>query len=471
MRYDEMRQHVETHFRTVLQKYKDRISLEGDVSDAAKEALRGSIGFVDDDIWHELALQPDQDGSDLLSRFKTLRGVRDLSTKEDALLLAEYRKGYRSLLEAALNYQTSLDDYEIENQPQTTRAAVIPTDTLPEAVDYRMTVKDYMSEGQRGELWAAKTISEKHDALDLLGVITGNKPTSQLTKADARMVKATVARLPKNRSKDPRTRDLSLADMMLVADVPKLATRTVNAYLSAFQSFAAWAVNNGHMDENIFTGTRLPQKTRDSTKQRAAFDAAQLGLMFGHLTANQANLVRKDDHKWPTLIAMFTGARLNEVAQLHTCDVRQVNGTWCIDINDDDEKTLKTAASRRLVPVHQRLLDTGFLAFVDGRRSGAARLFPSLSYSAQNGYGRNVGRWFNEKFLPALALKQDTLVFHSLRHSMVTLLSQADVPDSMVKALVGHGQVGVTHTSYFKTGFTVEQLKREIDKFTFQITE
>ena len=50
---------------------------------------------------------------------------------------------------------------------------------------------------------------------------------------------------------------------------------------------------------------------------------------------------------------------------------------------------------------------------------------------------------------------------------MVTLLTQADVPDSRVKAIMGHGQVGVTHTSYFKSGFTVEQLKREIDKFMF----
>ncbi len=473
MRYDEMRQHVETHFRTVLQKYKNRILVEGDPSGQAVDALRSSISFVDDDLWLEGANEPDDHGSTLLSQFKARAGIGDLSAGQDDMLLREYRKGYRSLLVAALNQHESLGIYELDRASSDVTAAptnesTTSTNTDPEIVPYRVAVQEYMSEGQRGELWAAKTISEKHDALDLLGLISNNKPPARWTKADARLAKATVTRLPKNRNKDKRTRDLCLADMLLVEGVSKLSIRTMNAYLSAFQSFAAWAVNNGHMKENVFSGTRMPQKTRDNSNQREAFDAQQLALMFKHLTSNPDKLVNKDDHKWPTLIAMFTGARLNEVAQLHTGDVRQFDGTWCIDINDNDGKTLKTSASRRLVPVHQQLLDVGLLNFVKDRSIGpSVRLFPSFSYSAQNGYGRNVGRWFNEKFLPALGLKQNTLVFHSLRHSMITLLTQADVPDSIVRALVGHGQEGVTHTSYFKLGFSVEQLKRELDKFTF----
>lgn len=159
------------------------------------------------------------------------------------------------------------------------------------------------------------------------------------------------------------------------------------------------------------------------------------------------------------------------MAQLHISDIKQSEGIWCIDINDNAGKALKNSSSQRLVPVHQALLEAGLIEFVEKRKAGATvRLFPDFSYSVQNGYGRNVERWFNKKLLPALALKQDTLVFHSLRHSMTTMLSRADVPDIMVKAILGHAQVGVTHTSYFKSGFTVEQLQREINKFTFHET-
>ncbi|SFN58910.1 Phage integrase family protein [Roseovarius lutimaris] len=477
MRYDEMRQHVETHFRTALQKHKERLLSEGDGSGQRANTLRSSISLVEDDIWLELAAQPDEQGSDLLSQFKTRAGVGKLTAEQDELLLQEYRKGYRSFLALALEYNANLDQYDLTQPSHSTRqstdaAHLQGADRQPDVVAYATTVHEYLTEGQRGALWAAKTISEKRDALKLLGVITNSKPTANLTKADARKVKDVVTRLPKNRNKDSRTRDLSLADMLDVKGVDKLSTRTVNVYLSAYQSFATWAVNNGHATTNVFTGTRLANKTRDKTDQRDAFTPAQLRLLFRHLTVNPDNLVRKDDHKWPTLIAMFTGARLNEVAQLHIRNIQQLDGIWCIDINDDAGKSLKNASSRRQIPVHQALLKAGFIEFVEKRKTGVAvRLFPDLSYSTQNGYGRNVGTWFNQTLLPTLALKQKTLVFHSLRHSMTTLLSRADVPDIMVKAILGHTQVGVTHTSYFKSGFTAEQLKREIDKFDFRDTE
>ena len=50
MRYDEMRLYVETHFRAVLQKYKERMLLEGDASGQRADALRGSISPVEDDF-------------------------------------------------------------------------------------------------------------------------------------------------------------------------------------------------------------------------------------------------------------------------------------------------------------------------------------------------------------------------------------------------------------------------------------
>ena len=473
MRYDEMRQHVEVHFRRVFQKYKDRLLSEGDASGERADTLRSSISLVDDDIWLELAALPDEQGHGLLSQFKALAGVGTLTVEQDELLLQEFRKGYRSFLASAQQYCDTLDSYDLAPPNDSTQQSIDTTqlqgsDTRPKLIAYETSVHEYLTEGQRGELWAAKTISEKTDALKLLGTITDSKPLARLTKDDARKVKEVVAALPKNRSKDIRTRNLSLSDMLLVEGIDKLSTRTVNAYLSAFQAFATWAANNGHASENVFTGTRLANKTRDKTKRRDAFTPEQLRLLFKHLTTNPENLVRKEDHKWPTLIAMFTGARLNEVAQLHITDIKQLDAIWCIDINDDAGKALKNASSQRIVPIHKALIEAGLLDFVEQRKArGTVRLFPALSYSAQNGYGRNVGRWFNEKLLPALELKQTTLVFHSLRHSMTTLLSRADVPETMVKAILGHGQTGVTHNSYFKSGFAHEQLKREIEKFNF----
>jgi hypothetical protein len=120
MRYDEMRQHVETHFRSVLQKYKDRLLSEGDGSGQRADALRRSLSLVEDDIWLEVALQPDEQGSDLLSQFKARAGVDKLTAEQDDLLLQEYRKGYRSFLTSALEHNANLDQYDLTQPSHST---------------------------------------------------------------------------------------------------------------------------------------------------------------------------------------------------------------------------------------------------------------------------------------------------------------------------------------------------------------
>ncbi len=117
MRYDEMRQHVETHFRTALQKLKERMLSEGDGSGQRVDALRGSISLVEDDFWLELADQPDEQGNGLLSQFKARAGIGMLSTEHDELLLQEYRKGYRSFLTAALEQHATFAQYELNERP------------------------------------------------------------------------------------------------------------------------------------------------------------------------------------------------------------------------------------------------------------------------------------------------------------------------------------------------------------------
>ena len=167
---------------------------------------------------------------------------------------------------------------------------------------------------------------------------------------------------------------------------------------------------------------------------------------------------------------MFTGMRLNEIAQLEVQDIELRDEVWCINVTPDGEgmKRLKNASSRRRVPVHSKLATSGFVDFDQTQKaSGHVRLFPDLTYSPQNGFGRNAGRWFNERFLPELELGGGGLVFHCLRHTMITRLAQAGVEEPLVKAIVGHSQTGVTYSTYFKEGFLPAQLSDAINRFNF----
>jgi len=170
--------------------------------------------------------------------------------------------------------------------------------------------------------------------------------------------------------------------------------------------------------------------------------------------------------RWGSLIGIYTGARLNEICQLAVGDVRVVDGVWCFDLNEEgDGKSLKTGSSKRLVPVHSQLLKRGLLGFVQGvRDDGHHRLFHTLTYDPKNKWGRALGRWFNDRFLEKLSIKTRHLSFHSLRHSMVTELSQAGVDEPLVKSIIGHKRSGVTGGVYLK-GYKTEQTRDALERF------
>jgi integrase len=66
-----------------------------------------------------------------------------------------------------------------------------------------------------------------------------------------------------------------------------------------------------------------------------------------------------------------------------------------------------------------------------------------------------------------LGLKEKGISFHSFRHTVTTGLYHADVPEPIVKSIVGHEQQGVTQQHYFSSGYKVSQLRDALEKLDF----
>lgn len=475
MRYDDMRNHVRDHFTGLLRGFRDRSAADGPASGLSMDALRASQGLSEGDPGDWAAMAHAEGAEGLLRAFCAARGISpEPGGRARDLLLAELQKGYREYITRAVEHTAEFDTLTLEQvaepAPVKQQARVEHNIVDPDALPLADVLSRYFNEIDRTGALAAKTKGEKQDALALMAELTGDKPPAHMTKADAQEIKAALFKLPKNRSKNPKTRDLPLSEALELPGVQRISARTMNVYLGNMQHFCGWAVNNGYAADNVFHGLRLKPKGRAGSDGREAFSSDQLHLMFKHLTDPESALVRKDVHKWPALIGMFTGMRLNEVAQLEVQDIELQGEVWCINVTPDGEgnKRLKNASSKRRVPVHDRLIAAGFLDFHQAQTSaGHSRLFPSLTYTAQNGYGRNAGRWFNNRFLAELGLDGQGLTYHCLRHTMVTRLAQADVEEPEIKALVGHSQTGVTFGTYFKGGFLPEQLRVAINRFDF----
>jgi integrase len=470
MRYDEMRRHVLDHFQTRLDNLREQIAAHGPPDEYTQAAMRNSRSIADEAPGDFLGTgaQAEQDAllASLLARWQR---TETLSDAQKVLLLGEINSGFKAYLDSAFELIADDDGYKYSGAVpalQSTPPEVRPATAT--SVSFDEVIANYINEGRRGTGWVPKTIEEKQAAMTLLKELTGGMAPASMTKADARGVKDTLLRLPKNRNKMAATRDLNLQDALALEGVEKITTQTVNGYLANYKALFNYAVNNGYAKENIFANLTVPQSKRRSATSRKAFSPEQLRLLFSELTAPASEIASKPHLRWASLIGLFTGARVNEVAQLHLSDIRKVDGIWCFDLNEKMGKQLKTDAAMRIVPIHDKLLATGFLDFVELRRAGVSdRLFPEFTYTPQNGYGRNLGRWFNEQLVPKLNMSGSGLVFHSLRHSMVTTLSQADVAEPVIKAIVGHEQAGVTQVHYNKSGFTIPQLKAALDLFSF----
>lgn len=84
-------------------------------------------------------------------------------------------------------------------------------------------------------------------------------------------------------------------------------------------------------------------------------------------------------------LGLFTGARLNELCQLRAHDVIQdVYGVDLISINANGfNKSLKNAQSAREIPICSKLIEIGFLDFVEERRQADGKdalLFSELIF-------------------------------------------------------------------------------------------
>ena len=226
------------------------------------------------------------------------------------------------------------------------------------------------------------------------------------------MVKETLAAQPVNRNKDPRTRGKSLAELAAMTGLRTLHLRTINKYLQTYNGLFSWAKQNGYCRENPFAGLSLRAEKANLEAPRLPFKADDLDKIRRSLLTGDRST--QAHHKWGALIGLYTGARLNEVAPLHLTDIREIDGVWCFDINaEGPTKKLKNTSSKRIVPLHPKLIHAGLLAYVAEMRNipGNQRLFPQFSYTVSDGYGRNLGRWFNEALLPELGIKASSLPF------------------------------------------------------------
>lgn len=211
---------------------------------------------------------------------------------------------------------------------------------------------------------------------------------------------------------------------------------TVNKLLTRLSTVLTWAVNNGYLERSFDKGLKI-SKGADST--RKPFSKEQVKLIM-----DRANSMPIDSwERWAITLGAITGARVGEIYQLTKADVVKLGNEVVIDINMDEDKTLKNKHSRRTVPLIDgaygfKLSD--FMAFVD---SCEVRLFTSKPHY--------FNKPLNEALRDILDLEAGgDYSFHSLRHSMSTLMRSMGIHSGIAGDILGHSTGTITFDLYGK---------------------
>lgn len=238
--------------------------------------------------------------------------------------------------------------------------------------------------------------------------------------------------------------------------------KTRSDVLASIQALLNYAVKEkGWIDFNPWSGTAIAKG------QREAWDNEALTTL---LTAPLTEDRRVDlaAQYWLPLLALMSGARQAELCQLRTADVIKRDGVWLLDINEnDDGKSVKSAAGERWVAIHSKLIELGFIDHVERmREAGESLVFPGILTAKSRTASLYVSDWFRVR-CRALGLYQKWRDFHALRTTVGTALRAVDPPlgEALITAIMGHEAGNVGAANYHRPA--PQTLQRAIEKLSF----
>ncbi len=303
----------------------------------------------------------------------------------------------------------------------------------------------------------------RRDICTFVEVVGTSFPIAKITKAEVREWKHLLSKYPVKATETKLFAGMNIRQIVKANEgegKPVLADRTVNRYLSSLGAFLTWAVDNGYLPQNPTERMSLKKEVKTAT---LPFNVEQMNTLFAsplftgcmgadewRNVAKPGNVQIRDHRFWVPLIMLFSGARVGEIGQLAVADIRQEHGTWIFHItNEGDDtaegKSLKTAGSMRVVPVHPELIRLGLLRYHEQRlKDGGTALFPGAKRNERGQMLFDLSREFG-RYMTRIGLKQGRgLSLYSFRHGATDALRRAGFLDAQIGIILGHGEPTMT---------------------------
>lgn len=303
-------------------------------------------------------------------------------------------------------------------------------------------IDDYVK--AKEDNWTHKTKIEIISCHRLILDIMGDIEIKDISKSTVLDLREKLMSLPANMYKIYPGK--TVQELLAVPDIQPMSINSVNKHILRINALLGYAVKEGTIPANYAQGTMLAEKRR-ADEERKAYSLEDLQK----IVVNLPRTGERPDRFWIPLISMYSGMRLDEICQLYVEDVLKIDDVWCISINDEKDKKVKTITGKRVVPIHPTLLSCGFIEYVEHlRKDGAPRLWMDLRWRPSDGFSNALGKWFqvfNRKYITTDKKK----VFHSMRHTVANTLKQAGIQEVMISEIMGHATDSMSMSRYGKS--------------------
>jgi integrase len=239
-----------------------------------------------------------------------------------------------------------------------------------------------------------------------------------------------------------------------------------NTWLRATRTVFAWGARR-KLTSNPFREAVVDVPRRKQFRPKWLYEHERTTIL--RAAAAIAKIDGPDDAacRWVPWLLAYIGARPQDITQLRGKDVQQVDGIWIINVTPE-AGTVKNATARQ-VPLHEHLIEQGFLDFV--KESGEGPLFyrprrkqpddtePTKEAKAPAAQARQrLAAWVRKIGVNDVNLSPN----HAWRHTFKLVGRRIEQEDTMLDYICGHAPA-TTGREYGEP--TLKDLARVIERF------
>ena len=336
-----------------------------------------------------------------------------------------------------------------------------------EIITLKTAFENFIANTSISQKWSNSTM----DLVNIVGNIlfkffSPNKEITAISRDDLLKFRNTLALIPTKLNQKAKYKDKSLEQIIHIGkNDPKLSQVTIQKYMIRVIQFFKYCYNSDYISKSIVNDLNVKVEINPMERKVLPYSKEEANTIFQivqnfkDINKSPSKRISANDLYYITMIAAYSGMRINEIVQLRSKDIVQHNNVLCFSINRDDGKSTKNINSIRLVPVHSKLIELGLMEFVKQRASSNKSIFKVSN--------KDFSEIFRSQIQRKLISSDKQKTFYSFRHYFIDTLVQQEVEPNIIAQIVGHEKQYKILLGTYATNINTSVLKAKVEMVSY----